>query len=84
MNNHKKERMKSIKLLILWIKIIQSEEFKTKKNDKDYNINNINTITFQEDEYDNLISINNIFKWKIKRQKYTLILLLFNWYQIPQ
>ena len=67
MNNHKKERMKSIKLLILWIKIIQSEEFKTKKNDKDYNINNINTITFQEDEYDNLISINNIFKWKIKR-----------------
>ena len=68
MNNHKKERMKSIKLLILWIKIIQSEEFKTKKNDKDYNINNINTITFQEDEYDNLISINNIF----------------NWYQIPQ
>ena len=69
MNNHKKERMKSIKLLILWIKIIQSEEFKTKKNDKDYNINNINTITFQEDEYDNLISINNIFKWKIKRQK---------------
>ena len=52
MNNHKKERMKSIKLLILWIKIIQSEEFKTKKNDKDYNINNINTITFQEDEYD--------------------------------
>ena len=69
MNNHKKERMKSKKLLILWIKIIQSEEFKTKKNDKDYNINNINTITFQEDEYDNLISINNIFKWKIKRQK---------------
>ena len=54
MNNHKKERMKSIKLLILWIKIIQSEEFKTKKNDKDYNINNINTITFQEDEYVNL------------------------------
>ena len=69
MNNHKKERMKSIKLLILWIKIIQSEEFKKKKIDKDYNINNINTITFQEDEYDNLISINNIFKWKIKRQK---------------
>ena len=61
--------MKSIKLLILWIKIIQSEEFKTKKNDKDYNINNINTITFQEDEYDNLVSISNIFKWKIKRQK---------------
>ena len=44
--------MKSKKLLILWIKIIQSEEFKRKKNDKDYNINNINTITFQEDEYD--------------------------------
>ena len=31
-----------------------SEEFKTKmaKNDKDYDINNISTITFQEDEYD--------------------------------
>ena len=28
------------------------EEFKTRKNDKDYDLNNISTITFQEDEYD--------------------------------
>ena len=29
-----------------------SEEFKNRKNDKDYDLNNISTITFQEDEYD--------------------------------